>query len=120
MLALQKKNLNLNKPNRILYQLHGSDVLFPPELLSQAGYGREGIVQVHDDMHARVEPRAQPDLTTRNPCDRDPPDHQHCRVVEHVQESDLVVLFADDHEERVQEFDGLREEVPPDGIHNLE
>lgn len=36
-----------------------------------------------------------------------------------VQERELIVLFAEDEEEGVAEFQHLREVIPPNGIDNL-
>ena len=45
-----------------------------------------------------------------------PPDVQHGGVVEDVQECDLVVLLAQNHQNGVVQLNRLREEVPPQNV----
>lgn len=57
--------------------------------------------------------------TRWHPLDSDPPEGKHRRVMVDVQERELIVLLAEDEEERVGELQHLREVIPPNGIDNL-
>ena len=44
-----------------------------------------------------------------------PPEHNHCRVMVHVQECQLIGLLAHNEEYRVQQFNDLRKVIAPNG-----
>ena len=48
-----------------------------------------------------------------------PPDVEHRRVVEDVQEGDLTMTLSQDHQHRVHQLNGLGEEVPPEDPRHL-
>lgn len=55
----------------------------------------------------------------RNPLDADPPESEHRWMVINVQERKLIVLLAENKEQRVAELQQLWEVVPPNRVHNL-
>ena len=58
-------------------------------------------------------------LSTGNPLDTNPPDGKHGRMVIHVQKADLLVLLAQNENNRIQHFQQLREIEPPQCTCNL-
>lgn len=54
-----------------------------------------------------------------DPVHHEPPDVEHGGVVVHMQDGDLVVVLAQDEEERVHELDELGEVVPPEHADDL-
>ena len=64
-------------------------------------------------MNETVAQRTHVCRSSRAVLDHPPRDDRHGGVVVDVKERDLVVLLADDEEERVKELDKLGGEVPP-------
>lgn len=95
-----------------LQELQGSDVLLPPEVLLPLVAQRcQGVVAVHDDVHEGVDGANEGAMTPGVVLGGPPGYHGHDCVVVHVQERDLVVLLAQDEEDRVEQFTDLGEEV---------
>lgn len=57
--------------------------------------------------------------STWHPFHSDPPQDEHGAVMVDVQECQLLVLLAQDEEDRVHELDQLRNVIPPDCFHDL-
>jgi hypothetical protein len=87
--------------------------------------GSGAVWLLQQTIDVRQQPRnsfSQHCILTRtrwHPLDSDPPEGKHRRVMVDVQERELIVLLAEDEEERVGELQHLREVIPPNGIDNL-
>lgn len=53
------------------------------------------------------------------PFDTDPPQREHSRVMVHVEEAQLIILFPQNEEECIAEFQELAKVVPPNCVSNL-
>lgn len=90
-----------------------SDVLFPPQIRSHGGDGREAVVRVHQHMDEAVKRGAKVGVATRHPVHDEPPDVEHGEVMVDVQEGDLVVVLPQNEEESVHKLNEFGEVIPP-------
>lgn len=92
-----------------LNHLQSGQMPLPPEIFLVArAHGGHQIVEIHDAMHKRVERRRESTLAARHEAEAGEAGQHHDEVMENVEESDLIVLFAQDEEDGVEEIDELR------------
>lgn len=128
------------------YHLEGGEVFLPPNELGVLGsHGGDHVVEVHDDVHERVEQAEERRVAAGREAQTEPHAHRHDAVVHHVQNRHLFLLLAQHEEElrgrrenqesstpaflqllydrksyRVEEFSELGEVVPPAGVNHLQ
>jgi len=97
-----------------LDQLDAGHVLLPPQVLLVLGsHCGHHVVEVHDNVHARVENANDYALLAGSVLQVAPGEEHRDGVMVHVEERHLVVLLAQHKERRVQQIDDLREKVEP-------
>lgn len=89
--------------------MHPGDVSLPPKILIQIRERRQTVVRIHNDVDVRVEGAQKYDAVGWFVLQREPgaPDHQG--VVVHMEERDLVILLAEDEEDRVDQLSDFGE-----------
>lgn len=112
--AVEKELNSVQENDDELDHLHGGQILLPPEIfLVLRSHSSHQVVAVHDHVDEGVEHTEEGAVTSGSELDTPPASSRHHAVVDNVQVGDLVVLFAQDEEDGVQEFSELAEEVPP-------
>ena len=105
----------MDAPCDKLDQLHGGDVLLPPQILlnlgTKAGYE---VVKVHDNVDADVQEHKECGMASTNKLEEEPNNDRHHGMVDNMEGGHLVVLVSHHHEEGVHEVSKLGEKVPPD------
>mmetsp|Transcript_4894 Transcript_4894/g.12481 ORF Transcript_4894/g.12481 Transcript_4894/m.12481 type:complete len:389 (-) Transcript_4894:147-1313(-) len=107
-----------------LKDLEGCEVLAPPEvLLPKVGIaardGCEEVVRVHHHVHERVEGRPEPALATGHDVIRHPPEERDAHVVVAVQESHLIHVSLQHHNDGVEVLVELRKREDQDELSEL-
>lgn len=89
-------------------------ILLPPQvLLVLRTHGGHHVVEVHDDVHERVEHTDQDSLLAEEVFQVEERPEGHCRMVIDMQERHLALIFTQYEKHGVQEIQYFREVVPP-------
>lgn len=100
-----------------LHHLECGKVFLPPDVsLVARAHGSHHVVEVHYDVHKRVEEGKERTVATWCKLESHPYRERHDTVVNDVKRGDMLVLFAQYKEERVKEFCELTEVIPPAGV----
>lgn len=86
--------------------------MLPPQVFLELwSHSREHVVEVHHDVHERVDDADEGAVTAWEVFRAAPRNHRHDRVVIQVQERHLIVLLSQHEEDRVEKFRKLGNEV---------
>lgn len=89
----------------ITHHLQVGDPMLPPQVLLELwSHSREHVVEVHHDVHERVDNADECSMSTREVFCAAPRDHGHDGVMVQMQERYLVVLLSQHKEDRIEQF----------------
>lgn len=88
------------KTTKTAHHLEGGQVLLPPdELLVLGSHGGHHVVEIHDNVHERVQKAEEGRVAAGSEAHAEPDAHRHDAVVDHVQQRNVLVFLAQHEEE---------------------